>query len=828
MKYLRLLGYGTAVCLLASGLAAQTAPAAVADSNDTVKLPSFTVSDTQDKGYLAANSVSATRISTPIADLPFAVSAFTQQFITDTGAQDIGDIVQYAAGVSNGSNGYTFSADFYLRGFQQYPEENGFFEGTHASNYVDSSDIERVEVVKGPASLLYGQIQPGGTVNYITKSPQEKAFVSTDLQFGSYNFGRATLDINQPLVDKTLLFRFVGSVENGFQFVQPSRDVVTVLAPSLKWNVTPILSMKVQYQGYHNKATPQVFLRPQMEMEKPESIVNSLYSPGYPGFSQLLNGKTGIDAAQGYPSDGSDPGFLNAYPGFGWNENINSNNDFQDTHQDSLNLEVDLNAGQHWTIRGNFVLDHQAYQYLQSNSGRAATVPPDSLQYVNGQWSVAPSWTAMSTAQQIAAGLAWAAKLGKNPGLVLGETQNGTPTPELLLGNAQYNFGKDGTQVYQAEAAGDYKFNFGSIKPLFGVFDDIATDVSGSASSLVNHRVWDISPYSPTHFVDHTQSSPFSMLTNVSPVTLAHTSDQAIYGVLNASFLNDTLYLVGGARYNQSQSQSTTLNGKIGQGYKATYTTPQIGLGFKVTKEVMLYANYSTADQLPGSSFLTTIQTVNGQPQAIATTQAAVQTGKGYEVGIKTTLLNDRISGYIAAYDITEGKVPQSAGIVFPNGQTLNVTFDDTEIVSKGIEAEFTFSPLDNWQIFVSASEDDARFTKEPPGELYFIGQQPAYFTKTLANLWTRYTFTAPALKGLWVGGGVVYHGKSMQDFANNGATWPSYPLWNASIGTDWTWNHHPISAMVNGQNLNGIVYNVASQMRGQPRRLVFSVKTTF
>ncbi|OAM87370.1 hypothetical protein OH491_27295 [Termitidicoccus mucosus] len=64
-------------------------------------LPEIRVSTTQDKGYLAANSVSATRISTPIKDLPFAVSAFTEQFIEDVGAHDLWDIVQFAPSVTS-------------------------------------------------------------------------------------------------------------------------------------------------------------------------------------------------------------------------------------------------------------------------------------------------------------------------------------------------------------------------------------------------------------------------------------------------------------------------------------------------------------------------------------------------------------------------------------------------------------------------------------------------------------------------------------------------------------------------------------------------------
>src|SRR5580658_9907803 len=115
---LRFLGAGLCLAIGAATPArAQTAPQTSAQASDSltageaVQLPSFSVTTTQDKGYRAANSVSATRIDTPIADLPFSISAFTQQFIEDTGATDLYDIVRYAAGVTSGAKEFNAGAD---------------------------------------------------------------------------------------------------------------------------------------------------------------------------------------------------------------------------------------------------------------------------------------------------------------------------------------------------------------------------------------------------------------------------------------------------------------------------------------------------------------------------------------------------------------------------------------------------------------------------------------------------------------------------------------------------------------------------------------------
>src|SRR5258706_4237966 len=82
--------------------------AAATASDEVVRLSEFQVTTSADKGYRAGNSVSATRIDTPIKDLPFAISAFTSQFISDIGARDLFDVVQYAPGAT--SAGREFNA----------------------------------------------------------------------------------------------------------------------------------------------------------------------------------------------------------------------------------------------------------------------------------------------------------------------------------------------------------------------------------------------------------------------------------------------------------------------------------------------------------------------------------------------------------------------------------------------------------------------------------------------------------------------------------------------------------------------------------------------
>ncbi len=89
-----------------------------AAKEETLQLSPFTVSTQQDRGYLASNSVSATRVDTAIKDLPFTVNAFTEQFITDIGARDLQDIVKYAPGVTGAGREFVSgNTRFNIRGF---------------------------------------------------------------------------------------------------------------------------------------------------------------------------------------------------------------------------------------------------------------------------------------------------------------------------------------------------------------------------------------------------------------------------------------------------------------------------------------------------------------------------------------------------------------------------------------------------------------------------------------------------------------------------------------------------------------------------------------
>jgi iron complex outermembrane receptor protein len=344
-----------------AGLAARaqnpSSPAPAGD--DVVRLSEFQVSSSADKGYRAGNSVSATRIDTPIKDLPFAISAFTQQFITDVGARDLFDVVQYAPSVT--SSGREFNAGnavYTIRGFDQTPQHNGFV----GEGYIDTVSVERVEVVKGPSSVLYGQVAPGGTVNYITKRPGTKASTTVNAQAGTQSFWRTTVDVNQPLVGKNLLFRFNGAYENGFEFIKPGKQGTTVLAPVVTWRISDRVALTVDYQWFSRRETPpQAHIKPNTEVVALPPASGILSATGV-----LIN-----------PLDNSDPGFLSYYP-LPRSFNYTSNNDHRFTDYESINAELTTKITDTWTARTNFNWSkNRVAQKLTGLGAVSITVPPE-------------------------------------------------------------------------------------------------------------------------------------------------------------------------------------------------------------------------------------------------------------------------------------------------------------------------------------------------------------------------------------------------------------------------------------------------------------------
>jgi iron complex outermembrane receptor protein len=224
--------FGTATAMPAQtpplGRAADTAP------EQAILLSAFEVASTRDSGYRATNSVSGTRVNARLMDVPQTISVLTSDFIQDLGATDLDEALVNASGV--GTAGF-FSGQYTIRGFQTgTPRRNGISFTT--SNAIDASVVDRVEVVKGPSSALYGTGGPGGVVNIVTKQPQAKRATAIETSVDSEGSLRGELDLTGPLTrEGTLLYRMIVSGQRYESTRQFGERESWYLAPSLRWNI---------------------------------------------------------------------------------------------------------------------------------------------------------------------------------------------------------------------------------------------------------------------------------------------------------------------------------------------------------------------------------------------------------------------------------------------------------------------------------------------------------------------------------------------------------------------------------------------------------------
>jgi iron complex outermembrane receptor protein len=768
-KFTLRLRRSTALCAIltagAFGFTVQVRAQAATTQDETVKLSPFLVSTSQDVGYRAGNSVSATRIDTPIKDLPFAVSAFTTQFITDIGARDLYDVVQYAPGVTTAGREFTAgNAVFNIRGFDQAPERNGF----QGNAYVDTVDIERVEVVKGPASVLYGQVAPGGVVNYITKRPADKAFTKVNVQAGSHSFLRGQIDVNQPLAAGKLLFRVNAAYENGLENIDPARTRTTVYDPTLTWRINDRASFTVDFEHFERRESPEAQMVPNIEVATAASMS-----------SNPLNPKAALSSSL----DSSDPGFLAGYP-LPDDFNYASANDWRVSKYDTLNADFELRLSDQWSARANFT--------WSQNSNR---------QKLTGLGTVYVSAPAGYTADSFAAAIL------ADPEVALLSDHAYLPRRKRL--QETFSHGAAG----QVEAIGSYKFDWGTFKPLFGVYYNRSVGWNRLRQDAVADYfpAWDFkNPSTIDHDTDF-EPVNYPLTTHTRSVT----HNKAAYAVINGSFLNDRLYAVAGARYNYADSQTDNiLKGTAGDEFTTHKTTPQAGVGCKITKDVLLYASYSESFVQNAASL-----TVNNQPAG----PAKPTTSQGYEVGVKTDFLDGRVSSTLSVF-----RINQTDRIVkfnsFFNGSTVTNNIQGTVDRANGAELEVTYSPLDNWQIYASVTENDIRTIRVPAGYEYYLGAHPEASAKTLANLWTRYTFASGPAKGLWIGAGFNYSGRKAQRTNNKNLFLPAYTLLNCALGYDWKWNGTPMTATLNWSNVTDEDYQPANQQRGLPGRVVLGL----
>ncbi|WP_175652787.1 TonB-dependent siderophore receptor [Pseudomonas sp. Marseille-P9899] len=273
-------------------------------------------------GYLATRASSATKTDTPLLETTQSISVVTRDRMAVQGAQTVSESLGYTAGVhANVAGNNPTDNTIMVRGFQQI-NANAYTDGLR-NNQIgyyapEPYGMERIEVLKGPASVLYGQGSPGGTVNFVSKRPTFTEQREVGISAGSHDRAQLYTDVAGVLDEqKTLAYRVVALGRDANNGIDGIKDDRVYIAPSLTWapNEDTSLTLLASYQRNKNLFTSNM----------PYSLFDGSNPNGRVPRHRSLN----------------EPGF-----------------DAEKSEQTSLGYELNHALSEHWTFRQNARFTH--------------------------------------------------------------------------------------------------------------------------------------------------------------------------------------------------------------------------------------------------------------------------------------------------------------------------------------------------------------------------------------------------------------------------------------------------------------------------------------
>ncbi|PSB47040.1 TonB-dependent siderophore receptor [Cyanosarcina cf. burmensis CCALA 770] len=209
----------------------------------------------EQEGYAVTNSSVGTRTDTPLRDIPQSIQVIPQQVLEDQGANDLDDALRNVSGTSNSQ--------------YELPNIRGFYSGRsilsdgirrlNSARYdVNLGNVEQIEVLKGPSSVLYGSGEPGGTINLTTKQPQSNPNYEIEGTIGNFNYYQGNLDLTGPLNDnKTILYRLNIAYEDAGSFIDSVDSQEFAIFPVLSFQLGERTKLTLE-GSYEDRSIPDV------------------------------------------------------------------------------------------------------------------------------------------------------------------------------------------------------------------------------------------------------------------------------------------------------------------------------------------------------------------------------------------------------------------------------------------------------------------------------------------------------------------------------------------------------------------------------------------
>ena len=659
-------------------------------------------------GYQPLNTSTATLTNMPMLDIPQVVNTVSNNVLEDQNATTLDEALYNVSNVvQTNTLGGTQDA-FVRRGFGANRDGSIMTNGlrTVLPRSFNAS-TERVEVLKGPASTLYGILDPGGLINVVTKRPEKTFGGSISATSTSFGGGTGQFDVTGPIDGTRLAYRLTGEYQDEDYWRNFGTERSTFIAPSLTW--------------FGDDAT-----------------VTVLYSH--------RDYKTPFDRGTIFDLDTKKAVDVDRKTRF--DESFNVTDGQSDLAQ--LNAEYRLNS--QWTAKFDYSYSQDKY-----SDNQARVMAYDSK----------------------------TGNLTRRVDATQGSTQRMHTTRADLQGNVD----------------------------IAGFYNEILTGVSYENYDLLRtdmmrcKNVKGFNIYTPTY-------GNLDKCTTVS----ASDSDQTIKQESYSAYAQDALYLtdkwiaVAGLRYQyytQYAGKGRPFN--VNTDSSDDQWTPKLGLVYKLTPAVSLFANYSQTF-MPQSSIASYIGDL------------PPETSNAYEIGAKFDLF-DGITANIALFDIHKRNVLYTESV---GDETIAKTAG--RVRSQGVEVDLAGSLTENTNIIASYGYTDAKVLEDPD----YAGKPLPNVPRHTGSLFLTYDIhNAFAGNTLTLGGGG--HGVSRRS-ATNGADYylPGYFVADAFAAYKMKLQY-PVTLQVNVKNLfdktyytSSIATNNLGNQIGDPREVQFTVKMEF
>ncbi|MEO5960326.1 MAG: TonB-dependent receptor [Opitutaceae bacterium] len=268
------------VVLLSLAVCARAQVASNSDtknSSEIVKLSDFNVSAEAERGYVASETVTGSRVATKIIDLPYTVNILTSEFFDDFAMFELADNITQIGSFT----GLDIGGGFTLRGFGSTSQLR---DGFYRLGRYGSSNVDRMEIIKGSNAAIYGRTSPGGMVNMISKQPRDREHYRLSLNYGDYDTQRGVFEATGPLfrgtAGKTSYVLTLSNYQKGFD-IDYARNRNEEYYLAVKHTFADRSSLMVQGEFFHQTRHAPNSPAPMITDNKGTATVNDDEVIGY-------------------------------------------------------------------------------------------------------------------------------------------------------------------------------------------------------------------------------------------------------------------------------------------------------------------------------------------------------------------------------------------------------------------------------------------------------------------------------------------------------------------------------------------------------------------